>query len=827
MNVVAASATIDRTLLGSSMQIKNLGRCRGEEKLYMLLRIDGCSPDFISVSASSRESAVLLPASYVVLSSDGVSCELVVVLFDTRINQVLRIEDRDGGKMELPIYPRVFSLASKFNGRFRKKLCSKIRSIDSYGLFSSIALSCELVVPQANGGAIIKGAYACPCSSPKFEVRAFDRMGKMVGSDSRVIGVDSVDHEASISCSVARGYYSVSVPSLREPLCLALFDGQGNQVGAELVLDQFKLKVLSDEMRMRFSSALDQDGYENWLFSHRLTIEQMSAQTNYVFRYRPLFSIIVPLYKTPLPFFRDMADSVLRQTYENWELILVNSTPADLPLAQLVSEYENRDERIKVVNLDDNYGITENTNRGIEAADGDFVCFFDHDDVLEPDILFEYASALNADNDINLLYCDEDKLFPDGHFGNPTLKPDFSLDMIRDNNYICHLLAVRKAVYDRIEPSTSDLDGAQDHAMVLKIIEQGGNVHHVPRVLYHWRMSENSTAANSDSKPYATIAGIHAVQQHLDRLGVDATVECSHGRAFRYLSKYSIKNAPLVSIVIPTAGRSLSLTRFLSALRRSDYREIEVTLVSSKDCMNDISAVCSSINDDIKCQVVEAPGDFAISRWLNAGADAAHGSVLVFCHDDIVPVNDDWISVLVGHSLRSEVGVVGTMTLSDDNTIQQAGLAYIGSEIINLSAGIAFESPGYIFLPHTTRNVSAVDGACLAVRREVFAEVGGFDIAYSRSYSNVDLCFRAEQSGYLTVYTPEAVLKHLSVSDGGSVGLRRRNAVYYRDKAHLLLSWSEKLSEDDPFFNPNFSRNVDDASQYRLDMCGCDSSKSY
>ena len=363
--------------------------------------------------------------------------------------------------------------------------------------------------------------------------------------------------------------------------------------------------------------------------------------------------------------------------------------------------------------------------------------------------------------------------------------------------------------------------------MVLKIVEQGGEVHHVPRILYHWRMSENSTAANADSKPYATLAGIRAVQQHLDRVGIEAVVECSHGRAFRYLPKYSVKDSPLVSVIVPTTGRSATLQTFLSSLCRSTYSNYEVILVGVADCMQSILDAGDCLKDSSGCRFVEAPGSFAISQWLNAGASAALGSILIFCHDDIVPMNDDWIGVLVGHCLRDEVGVVGTMTLSEDGIIQQAGLAYIGSEIINLSAGISSESPGYIFLPHTTRNVSAVDGACLAVRRSVFSEIGGFDETYLRAYSNVDLCFKAEESGYLTVYTPEAALKHLSVSDGGSVGQRRRGSEYFQDKAQLLQLWNEKLSKSDPFFNPNLSHSANDASQYRFDACGCDSAKSY
>ena len=427
-------------------------------------------------------------------------------------------------------------------------------------------------------------------------------------------------------------HFSLHIPEVGDSLCICMHRASGH-LDTFINLKKDMLKELLDEADRDHACAFNQPRYLSWFSGRRLTGSDALAQTNIEFTYQPLFSIIVPLYKTPLNFFRDMADSVIAQTYSNWELILVNSTPDYDGLSDLVSEYVAADSRIKVTELEGNLGITENTNVGIKMAKGDYLCFFDHDDVLEPNILFEYACALNINADINLLYCDEDKLLPDGSLAHPTFKPDFSLDMARDNNYICHLLTVKKACLYSIDLSSSDLDGAQDHAMVLKIAELGGAIHHVPKILYHWRISENSTAGNSDSKPYATLAGIKAVQEHLDRCGIKATVVNSHNRAFRYSPIYDVDPSESCSLIVATRGDSSVLSTLVSSINDTDFDNLEVVFV----CSQDVEAAVQQLSSGLRCRyIVHALDDpFNISVWRNAGALAAHGNQLVFVHDDI------------------------------------------------------------------------------------------------------------------------------------------------------------------------------------------------
>lgn len=788
------------------MRVVSQRRCRGSRKLYLYLVLsDG---DFSEMSCRSRvvTSKEDLPVSLHIVDRAKSEISLVVVLFDTSVPQDLALSDASGESLALRVSPALFSIASKINGRIRADLCGLMRSADSSWRLGVPQVSCESAVFGFDR-VTLKGSVRLFSVCREVEVRVFDRGGTRVDS-SDAVGIPVVtDGEGGLAS------YSVTVPNRIQTLCVSFWDRDTNHVLASFVLQKWRFKQLFEESLQRVN-AFDQSGYEEWLFCHKISLTEAERQRSVRFDYQPLFSIIVPLYKTPLRFFKEMADSVLAQTYGNWELILVNSTPEDVPLGKAVEEYAARDSRVRCVTLDKNYGITENTNRGIAHAKGDYLCFFDHDDILEPDILFEYAKALNERGDISLLYCDEDKLFPDGHFGNPTFKPDFSLDMVRDNNYVCHLLTVSRAKYLGIEPSGADLDGAQDHAMVLKISEQGGTVHHAPKVLYHWRMSEASTAANPDSKPYATEAGIRAVQQHLDRLGIKATVSCSHGRAFRYLVSYDVPDSTLVSIVCPLrASYANSFSDVLSKIEDVDFEAILV--VSDKE----YAKVEKSIQVNaprVRCKIISITDVYSISKWNNVGARAASGDVLVFCHDDIVPKDNGWARVLAGHALRPEVGAVGTMTLQPDDSILQAGLTYSNGAMINLSAGVQLWDPGYIWLPHTTRNVAAVDGACLATRSEDFALLGGFDEAFIRGEYGTDYCFRMSDLGKLIVYTPEAAVCQQYSREKELGSSQEDRAISVADSGRLSIKWASKMVLDDPFFNPNFSNEPAEASRYRF-----------
>lgn len=798
------------------LRIQCKGRCRGNGKLYALLEIATNDGERIALESSHGE--IRYPTNLISVGND----EYVLVLADLHVQQnvLLVAEDSKSGdvlaKARMTVFPTQFALASKLNGVARKALCNRIRNIDEVGLRGEILITCEEFVP-AKDGYLIRGRICNRFDKEIVGVIAYS-------SDGSVLSEDCIFLNRSKLGSLDKGkeadtVYSVRVSSKPNGICLAAKDRTGSICSSFVSMKSDVCETLLDASEAAYSNVGNDWLYQGWFARKRLSESGIKREKEIAASMSdssPLFSVVVPLFKTPLDFFKDMANSVVAQTYPKWELVLVNASPEDQELGSLVRNYAESDSRIKVVELAENLGITENTNKGIEASSGDYICFFDHDDVLEPDILFEYAARIIGNAKVDLLYCDEDKLFPNGTYGTPIFKPDFSLDMVRDNNYICHLLTVRKGAYDQVEPSTADLDGAQDHAMVLKISELGGTICHVPKVLYHWRISETSTAGNADSKPYATEAGIKAVSEHLKRVGISASVECAHGRAFRYKVDYLQEQPAEVSLIVPTRGDRDALDNVCTFLAKTKYPSFEVIFVVRSDCAQRVEDYLATLALEFPAKVVSASCAYSYSKWLNEGANHAKGACLVFAHDDLIPNDENWLTVLAGIAMRKDVGAVGTMTCNADGTIQQAGLSYVRDSIVSLSNGISSDTPGYIYYPLTTRNVAAVSGVCMATSREAYGKIGGFDECFENSYADVDFCFRADAQDLNVVYTAEARVVHYAISDGFLRGSVDYEAQRVFDKARLLSKWAQKIAEGDKFFNPNFSKVPSKAARYQL-----------
>lgn len=777
----------------------NKGNCRGDGKYYMLFDCGAVAPARVASYASDGRE---LPSRLVSMDAG----EFVVILADFTINQELIFFDSDSGVIERKVIsPKAMAIESKANGLLHKELCARIRNIDRSGMKCLSSITCQRLIP-CKGGFIVRGVVATTELLTVDKVVAYNEAGKVVG-ESRSLAAGAVASEAGVLS------FSVTVSDVVDTMCLAALDDNGEQIGAFVNFKKDLFHGLCDASVALYCNAYDDARYQTWLSSHRLTSLEAAAQRKRKFVDAPLFSVVVPLYKTPMNFFVDMVESVVAQTYSNWELILVNSTPEEAALHAKVLEYARLDARIRYVDLEGNLGITENTNRGVAVARGDYVCYFDHDDVLEPDILFEYAMAIESNSNINLLYCDEDKLLPDGSFAMPSFKPDFSLDMVRDNNYICHLLTVRRELLSQIEQSNKELDGAQDHAMVLKIAELGGEIHHVAKILYHWRISETSTAGNSDSKPYATVAGVKAVQQHLDRVGLAAKVSNSHGRAFRYSPSYLVGDQTVCSIIVATRGEAALIRSFIESINATNFKKIELVFVCAGEKVDELVASASGSRFPFRSVTMDT--EFSMAAWRNAGAEAAAGDVLVFAHDDIRPADSNWLDILAGFALREDVGAVGTMTCDEDGVIQQAGLSFVGDQIVYLSKGMHRTSTGYLFYPLTVRDVAAVSGACIAVSARNFKKLKGFDESYQLDFSDVDFCFRSAAQGLKVVYTPEAMLFHAATIESG-LPFRNRSHRHFEDKAVLLGKWSNTFSHGDKWFSPHFSAVSKEAELYKL-----------
>lgn len=669
---------------------------------------------------------------------------------------------------------------------------------------------------------VLRGRVLVPgVDVARVHVRVLDEKGRPFG-EQRVIDIYGEDCIVAGDAFPYRDFpFSIDVPGGMRMCCIVAGVPERSEMDNFCGLPADLHKKLVQGFVNRSTDANENPEYWKWFDRYRASERELSRQRRVAFSNGPMFSIVVPLYNTPILLFKDMVESVLAQSYPHWELILVDSTPENTELAALVKEYAVNDGRIRVVPLDKNYGITKNTNHGVAVAEGDYVAFFDHDDVLEPDILFEYAMAVNEDPRIDMLYCDEDKLMDDDFLCSPNFKPDFSIDQLRNNNYICHMLTVRKSLLDGIGPTPEGFDGAQDHWLALRVSEETEHIKHVPKVLYHWRATPGSTAVDVTNKSYATDAGIRAVRSHVERLGLDAIVE-GYGRQFTYRVRYNAPAGVKVSIVIPSHNGEKVLRKCLDSIfEKTDYTNYEVVLVennSTEKALFDYYEELEGSGKPVKVVTWEGEG-FNFSSLVNFGVSKCDGEYILLLNNDIEVLDRDWLDILAGFVSRSEVGAVGPRLWYPDDTYQHAGLAIVGNGVARLFVDLPEEHAPtkYLTFHDMTRNVSAVTGACLMTRREVFDEVGGFDEELSIAFNDVDYCLKCAECGYLTVYTADTSLYHYeSFTRGTDYDKSEKQIRMTRELAAFRQRWAEIYVKGDPYYNRNLIQEEPEACYFGL-----------
>ena len=515
----------------------------------------------------------------------------VLVLPVLAKDQVVTVEARRGEAVTCA-GSRKFSatmtmLESRKNTLFHDKRACSIRNCDQVPLVNDVRVQVERIVEDVDQTDVIQGMIEIPLrpggrADACCEVIALDSNGCQISVGDWVCMGDEIKSSCHYPAEHVRCVsFSLRIPRVGSFVVWVRFPSGEFQDGLACV-EAHVASSMRDWWKSATTAAANCQGYDEWFRNaHRASEAELELQRRRSFGTGPLFSIIVPLYKTPLDFFGDVVRSVLDQTYENWELILINASPEDVALAAEVEATCAGDSRIRCIALSENLGITENTNEGIKAARGDFMCFLDHDDLIEPDALYWYADALATDDQIDLFYCDEDKLL-DGCYVNPFFKPDWNPDLLLGMNYVCHFLAVRSSIVRDLELPTREYDGSQDYHMTFRVGERARHVCHIPRVLYHWRISETSTAKAPEQKDYALETSRHAVQTHLDRCGVRGTVEESPIAPRRFVVSYDLGSHPLVSIIIPNKDAIKVLNRCLVSLRRhTTYDNYEIVIVEN------------------------------------------------------------------------------------------------------------------------------------------------------------------------------------------------------------------------------------------------------
>ena len=580
------------------------------------------------------------------------------------------------------------------------------------------------------------------------------------------------------------------------------------------------------------------------------TEERRRAEEETVFPHMVKFSILVPLYNTPREFLTAMLDSVVAQTYKNWELCLADgsdiggsigsdiggSIGSDIGgsigsggnhsyVGEICREYQKADReknggqgRIIYQKLEKNEGISGNTNRCLALATGEYIGLFDHDDILHPSVLYEYAKAINEQG-ADYIYCDE-TTFKNNDINKMLtmhFKPDYAVDNLRANNYICHFSVFHRHLLDGSELFRTKYDGSQDHDMILRLTDKAKKVVHVPKLMYYWRSHAGSVASGIQAKTYAVDAAKGAVADHLRKHGY-THFKITSTRAFETIFKisYQIIGNPKISIVIANKDHEPDLRRCISSImEKSTYDNYEIIIVENNSETPEIKKYYEELKEDERIKIVTYEGSFNYSAVNNLGVKAAEGEYILLLNNDTQVITVNWMEELLMYAQREDVGAVGAKLYYGDKTIQHAGVVLgLGA---HRTAGHSHymqhrENLGYMGRLCYAQNVSAVTGACLMVSRELFEKAGGLDESFAISLNDVDFCIKLREMGYLNVFTPFAELYHYESVSRGLDDQGEKAARYNEESARFREKWKEVLEKGDPYYNPNFSLDRSDFS---------------
>ena len=547
--------------------------------------------------------------------------------------------------------------------------------------------------------------------------------------------------------------------------------------------------------------------YGPWYRAYIPTEETLETQRKQKFDYSPLISIAVPAYQTPVEFLRQMIESLIVQTYSNWELCIVNASPDNEEMQKVLAEYSAGDSRVRFCNLKENLGIAENTNRAFAMAKGEFVGLLDHDDLLAPNALYEIVKILQDHPQADALYTDEDKVTTelDEHF-QPHLKPDFNLDLLRSNNYICHFFVVRKSIVEKAGGFRKEFDGAQDYDFIFRCTENAGEVLHVPEILYHWRTHKASTADNPASKMYAFEAGKRAIEAHLERTGTKGEVSHTQDLGF-YRVKYPVQRKPLVSVIIPNKDEKETLQTCLEMLEKNTgYQNFEIIIVENNSTTDEIFRYYKELSGNRKIHLLRWGKEFNYSAINNFAVAHAKGEYLLFLNNDVKSINPDWLEEMLGVCQRPEVGGVGAKLIYPDNTIQHAGCVIgMGGIAGHMFVDMPADRTGYLHKASLLQDMSAVTAACLLMKKEVFEQAGGFTEELAVAFNDVDLCLKVRKNGYLIVYDPYAKLYHMESKTRGAEDSKEKVRRFQTEIEYMRCHWIDILKNGDPCYNKNLS----------------------
>lgn len=550
--------------------------------------------------------------------------------------------------------------------------------------------------------------------------------------------------------------------------------------------------------------------YEIWMKFNDPTQEELEEQRKTKFKLTPKISILVPMYNTPVNFFSELVEYMINQTYPNWELCLEDGSPEK---SKEIEEICKKDNRIKYNYTGKNLGIAGNTNEALKNATGDYIALLDHDDLLPVNCLYEVVKAINEDPSIEFIYTDEDKITTtDKPRFDPHFKPDFAIDTLRSNNYICHFSVFRKDLMDKLGGERSKYDGAQDYDIIIRMAEIAKNIKHIPKVLYHWRVHELSTAkAGGDAKPYAFEAGIPVLQDHLKRVGLEG--EVSHGVTLgTYKIDYKVKGNPKVTILIPNYNEAKTLKTCIdSILKLTTYKNYEIVVIENNSTEKSIFNYYKELEKEERVKILHYPEKgFNYSKIINYGVKNTDGEYIIQLNNDTELLTPDWLEKMIGMNQRDDVGAVGVKLYYPDGTIQHAGtIIGIYGVAGHVFKGLYKKAHGYFARESHIQNLSAVTAACMMAKRSVYEEVGYMDEEFAVAFNDIDFCLKIIQSGKLIIYNPFVELIHYESKSRGYDDTPEKKQRFQNEIDLFYQKWGDYKKKGDPYYNINLRLDSD------------------
>lgn len=569
-----------------------------------------------------------------------------------------------------------------------------------------------------------------------------------------------------------------------------------------------KIRAVQNHMNETVNS------YESWLIYNSVGRNYYKEAESVLekLKYKPLISVILPVYNVDEIWLRKCIDSVINQLYGNWELCIADDASTKPHIKKVLTEYSERDERIKVHFRKENGHISECSNSALNMANGEFIALLDHDDELALNALYEVVYYLNEHPDADMIYSDEDKIGINGERHSPYFKPDWSPDLILSHMYTCHLGIYRKQIVNEIGGFRKGYEGSQDYDLVLRFTEKTDKVIHIPKILYHWRSIPESTASGAVAKNYTHYAGLKALNDTLVRRGIEGSVEELNGYSNMYRVHYKVQDNPLVSIIIPTKDMADILDTCIDSIHRiTKYKNYEIIIVDNGSVNTHTFSVFNKwkaiFNSRLKIITLDIP--FNYSKLNNVAAHESNGEFLLLLNNDIEVIKPDWLEEMIGYAQKENIGAVGAKLFYPDNTIQHSGVVMGLGGI----AGHAFRScneydPGYFGMLLVNRNCSVVTAACLMVKKEIFFEVGGLEEELSVAFNDVDFCLKLLDKGYYNVILNNVILYHHESKTRGMEDTQEKIERFSSEIKYMQNKWPSVISNDS-FYNPNLSLESD------------------